>query len=70
MRLVRLSLLLVHSSNSTFRIKTKYGIPFLAREAGFLLFTAPARIERNFGYNLLYPAEFPVLITKKYKKCP
>ena len=38
MRLVRLSLLLVHSSNSTFRIYTKYGIPFLAREAGFLRF--------------------------------
>ncbi len=38
MRLVRLSLLLVHSSNSTFRIYTKYGIPFLVREAGFLRF--------------------------------
>ena len=37
-RLVRLSLLLVHSSNSTFRIYTKYGIPSLAREAGFLRF--------------------------------
>ena len=77
MRLVRLSLLLVHSSNSTFRIKTKYGIPFLAREAGFFciqppafLFTAPVQVERNFGYNPLYPVVFPVLITKKYKKCP
>ncbi len=40
MRLVRLSLLLVHSSNSAFRIKTKYGIPSLAREAGFLRFYA------------------------------
>lgn len=37
MRLVRLSLLLVHSSNSTLRIYTKYGIPFLAKEAGFFL---------------------------------
>ena len=40
MRLVRLSLQLVHSSNSTFRIYTKYGIPFLAKEAGFLRFYA------------------------------
>lgn len=39
-RLVRLSLLLVHSSNSTLRIYTKYGIPFLAKEAGFLRFYA------------------------------
>lgn len=40
MRLVRLSLQLVHSSNSTFRIHTVYGIPFLAKEAGFLRFYA------------------------------
>ena len=40
MRLVRLSLLLVHSSNSTLRIYTKYGIPFLAKEAGSLRFYA------------------------------
>lgn len=46
MRLVRLSLLLVHSSNSTLRIYTKYGIPFLAKEAGFLRFYASKSLKK------------------------
>ena len=56
MRLVRLSLQLVHSSNSTLRIHTQYGIPFSRKRSGISSFLSTSlRININIGdFRLIY----------------